>query len=230
MTILTEDDIALAGEYVLGLLDSADEAKANARVATDTAFAREVEAWRERLQSMAAGADAPAPNHIWGEIEKSLPALSGQDTGTGPLRVWQALTAISMAVAAYFAVLNWTKDVPPQIDTAPTPTLVAALGSEKGDAAITARYDAGSGELLLTPVALRTGELYPELWVIPADGQARSLGMMATDKPTQVVVDAKMRDYMAQGATLAITPEPAGGAPGGKATGPVIASGKITLL
>jgi len=116
--------------------------------------------------------------------------------------------------------------------TPPTPSapLVAALGSDTGNAAITARYDAGSGELLLTPVALDTGALYPELWVIPADGKARSLGMMASDKPTQVTVNAELRTFMEQGATLAITPEPAGGAPGGKATGPVIASGKITTI
>jgi anti-sigma-K factor RskA len=133
-----------------------------------------------------------------------------------------------MAVAAYFAALNWTRDLPPDADT-PAP-MIAALGSETGNAAITARYDAGSGELLLTPVSLNTGKLYPELWVIPADGKARSLGMMAADKPTQLMVTAEMRAFMAQGATLAITPEPAGGAPGGKATGPVIASGKITTI
>jgi anti-sigma-K factor RskA len=228
MTMLHEDDIALAGEYVLGLLDPAETANAQARVATDAAFAAEVEAWRERLQSMVAGADTPAPEHVWPAIADKLPAPSGQDSGTGNLRIWQGLTALSMAVAAYFAALNWTKDVPPAIDS-PTP-LIAALGSETGNAAITARYDAGSGELLLTPVSLETGKLFPELWVIPADGKARSLGMMATDKPTQVTVTSEMRAFMAQGATLAITPEPAGGAPGGKATGPVIASGKITTI
>jgi anti-sigma-K factor RskA len=228
MTMLTEDDIALAGEFVLGLLDPAETATAQARAATDAAFAAEVEAWRERLQSIVAGTDTPAPDHVWTSIERALPAPTGQDVGTGKLRIWQGLTALSMAVAAYFAAINWTKDVPPAIDTAPT--MVAALGSETGNAAITARYDAGSGELLLTPVSLETGKLYPELWVIPADGKARSLGMMATDKPTQVTVTAEMRAFMAQGATLAITPEPAGGAPGGKATGPVIASGKITTI
>jgi anti-sigma-K factor RskA len=228
MTMPSEDDIALAGEYVLGLLDPAETASAQARAATDTAFAAEVDAWRERLQSMAAGADIPAPDHVWSCIQNALPATTGQDTGRGSLRIWQGLTALSMAVAAYFGMLNWTKDVPPAIDT--PPAMVAALGSETGNTAITARYDSGSGELLMTPVSLDTGKLYPELWVIPADGKARSLGMMATDKPTQFTVTAEMREYMAQGALLAITPEPATGAPGGKATGPVIASGKITTI
>jgi anti-sigma-K factor RskA len=228
MTMLTEDDIALAGEYVLGLLDPAESAAAQARAATDAEFAAEIDAWRERLQSIAGGADEPAPDHIWSKIERTLPAPTGQDVGRGSLRIWQGLTALSAAFAAYFGFLAWQQPVVLPVDS--RPPLVAALGSETGNAAITARYDAGNGELLLTPVSLETGKLYPELWVIPADGKARSLGMMATDKPTQVTVTAELREYMAQGATLAITPEPAGGAPGGKATGPVIASGKITTI
>jgi anti-sigma-K factor RskA len=224
----SEDDIALAGEYVLGLLDPAESAAAQARTATDGDFAAEVEAWRERLQSMAGGADTPAPDHIWPEIERALPEPTGQDVGIGRLRLWQGLTALSAVAAAYLGFLVWQQQAPAPLDS-PAP-MVAALGSETGNAAITARYDANSGELLLTPVSLETGQLYPELWVIPSDGKARSLGMMATDKPTQVTVTAEMRSFMEQGATLAITPEPAGGAPGGKATGPVIASGKITTI
>ncbi len=228
MSILSEDDIVLAGEYVLGLLDAAEQATAHARVATDSAFAAEVDAWRERLASMASGADTAAPDHIWTKIDGALPRITGQDTGRGKLRLWQGLAVASMAVAAYLGVLLWVQPFVPNIDT-PSP-LVAALGSENGKAAITARYDMQNGELLLTPVSLDTGQLYPELWIVPADGKARSLGMMAVDKPTLVAVTPEMREFMAAGGTLAITPEPEGGAPGGTATGPIIASGKITVL
>jgi anti-sigma-K factor RskA len=79
----------------------------------------------------------------------------------------------------------------------------------------------------LHPVSLDTGNLYPELWVIPADGKARSLGIVSGDHATQMLVPKQLREFLNQGATLAITPEPTGGAPGGKATGPVLASGKI---
>jgi anti-sigma-K factor RskA len=229
MSHLSEDDVALAGEYVLGLLDPAEAAAANARAATDADFAAEVEAWRERFQSMATGADSPVPDHLWDRIERTLlPPPTGQDFGNGRLRLWQGLTAISAAVAAFFAFQLWEQ---PDIRSLPeNPPLVAALGSETGNTAIAARYDASSGELLMTPVALNTGKLYPEIWIVPSDGKARSLGMMATDKPTQVTVTPRLRQYLAQGATLAITPEPQGGAPGGKATGPIIASGKITTI
>lgn len=228
MSVLSEDDIALAGEYVLGLLDPAEAATAQARAATDAAFAAEVEAWRERLQSMVAGSDEEAPEHVWAGIAATLPVSTGQDKGSGAVRLWQGLTAASLALAAWLGFQNWQQEqaAPPE---APAP-MIAALGNESGNAAITARYDAASGELLLTPVSLDTGKLYPELWIIPADGVARSLGMMKVDGPTLVTVRTDLRPHMAQDSLLAITPEPQGGAPGGKATGPVIASGKMTTI
>lgn len=226
MTMLSENDIALAGEYVLGLLDAAENAAVQGRIATDAAFAAEVEAWRERLQSMVAGVDAAAPDQVWQAVKAGLPQDSGQDIGRGRLRIWQGMTALSAALAAFFGFLVWQ-----QPETLPVQQpLIAALGSETGATSITARYDSASGELLMTPVELDTGQLYPEIWIVPSDGQARSLGMMAVGKPTQVTVTPELRRYMAQGALLAITPEPFGGAPGGKATGPIIASGTITTI
>ena len=84
--------------------------------------------------------------------------------------------------------------------------------------------------MILTPVSLDTGKLYPELWIVPADGKARSLGIVESRSPTSMIVPADMRQYLDAGGTLAITPEPEGGAPGGKATGPIIASGKIATI
>ena len=228
MSILSEDDIALAGEYVLGLLDAAEQATVQARVATDAAFAAEVDAWRERLASMADGSDAAAPDHVWANIGALLPTETGQDIGRGNLRLWQGLTAASLAVAAYLGFLVANPPVVPTVQT--PPPLVAALGSETGDTAITARYDIQNGELLLTPVSLDTGKLYPELWIVPADGKPRSLGMMAVGKPTIVAVTPEMRQFMAAGGTLAITPEPENGGPGGNPSGAIIASGKITVI
>ena len=228
MTMLSENDIALAGEYVLGLLDTAEHATAQARAATDAAFAAEIDNWRERLALMASGSDTAAPEHIWTNIVDALPRATEQAVGSGNLRLWQVLTAASVAVAAYLGFLVANPPVAPTVDT--PPPLVAALGSENGKAAITARYDIQNGELLITPVSLDTGKLYPELWIVPADGKPRTLGTMAMGKPTLVAVTPEMRTFMAAGGTLAITPEQQGGSPTGNPTGPIIASGKITVL
>ena len=229
MTMLNENDIALAGEYVLGLLDMAGEASVAARIASDPDFATEVDAWRLRLQPMAEGKDTAAPAYVWDRICGALPQPTGQDVGKGQLRFWQALTGMSVAAAALFGILLLQQPTP-VTPPAPQAPLIAALGTDTGKPSLTARYDGDSGKMLLTPVSLDTGKLYPELWIIPADGQARSLGMVRGDAPSEITITPEMRIFLDKGATLAITPEPEGGAPGGKATGPVIALGKITTV
>ncbi|MVZ96858.1 hypothetical protein EUU23_03955 [Sphingorhabdus sp. IMCC26285] len=228
MTILHEDDMALAGEYVLGLLDAASCATVEARMATDSSFAAEIEAWRLRLQPMLGGDEAP-PAHMWRAIESALPLPTDQDVGAGKLLFWRSLTGISVSAAAILGILLLQRP-----DGAPLPApeapLIAALGSETGSASLTASYDANTGRMIVTPVSLDTGKLYPELWIIPADGTARSLGIVGSKSATAIIVPADLRQYLGSGGTLAITPEPEGGAPGGKATGPVIASGKIATL
>lgn len=228
MTKLHEDDIALAGEYVLGLLDAASSAMVEARMATDSSFAAEIEAWRLRLHPMLGGEETPS-THMWRVIESALPQPTDQDVGASKLLFWRSLTGISVSAAAILGILLLQRPDSGPIP-APQATLIAALGSETGSASLTASYDASTGRMIVTPVSLETGNLYPELWIIPADGTARSLGIVGSKSATAIIVPADLRQYLGSGGTLAITPEPEGGAPGGKATGPVIASGKIATL
>lgn len=224
MTQLSEDDIALAGEYALGLLDVAEQATVSARVATDPVFAAEVEAWRTRLQPLLDGADEQAPDALWSRIEHGLPTMA-QDRGTTALRWWRAGAFVSTAIAAGLAAVLVLQPTPPPPATATAP-MVAALSGDAG-ASLAMQYDARSGQLLVMPVRLDTGARVPELWVVPEDGKARSLGVVRADGPSRVTIPEALRPHMHGGVTLAITPEPPGGAPGGAATGPIIASGKI---
>jgi len=228
MTGMTDEDFTLAGEYVLGLLDAGQEAVVAARIATDSDFAAEIEAWRLRLNPLL-GPEHVAPAHIWPKVEKALPVATLQDEGTAKLTFWRALTGISVTAAIFLGVLLLQQPAFVAPVANPTP-MIAALGSTDGRSAITASYDSAQGVMLLTPVALDTGALYPELWIIPADGKARSLGIIKGDRPTEMDVSPEMRQFMNEGALLAITPEPAQGAPGGVATGPVLASGKMITL
>jgi anti-sigma-K factor RskA len=229
-SMLSEDDIALAAEFVLGVLEPADAAIAGARVATDRAFADEVARWESNLLPMLDGADAPPPAAVWNNVKAETRPATGQDNTPHGLRFWQGLSLVSTAAAVLLGVMVVTRPVPTAPVIEPIAPMIAALGSDTGKAALTASYDAASGKLTLTPVSLDTGKLYPELWVIPADGKARSLGMVTRDRPSQIIVAAEMRTFIDKGATLAITPEPFSGAPGGKATGPVIASGAMTTI
>ena len=182
-----------------------------------------------RLQPIIDSNDALAPPHIWNVIEAALPKQTLQDNAGGNTRIWQVLAGLSTSVAAILAIMLLQQPaavVPP----APVAPLIAALGSETGQASLTARYDGGNGQMLLTPVSLDTGKLYPELWIIPADGKPRSLGMVRGDAPSQISISADLRSFIDQGATLAITSEPQTGGPGGQPSGPVLASGKIVTI
>lgn len=241
MSNLTEQDFALAGELALGLLDSAEAAQAQARCAVDADFAAEVGAWHERLLPMLGNVSDEPPTDAWNKINA---AIGGTNIAAAPsndneaLKLWKGLTAISGAVAAALAVMLFMQPAsgPENAPVIAANTqvnqqkMVAALQSDTGPSVATASYNPASGELLITPVSMDTGDLYPEIWVIPAGGSAHSLGVVARKGASRHNVDPKMRQYLASGATIAITPEPAGGAPGGKATGPVIASGKISII
>ena len=224
---LTDDDIALAGELAMRLLSPADEAQARARMTHDLAFAAEVQSWEERLMPLSVGLLATPPAHIWKKIEAQIAPAVSQDN-PGPVRFWQGLSFVSMAAAVVFGVmlLNQPLPVPPQ----PSVPMIAALSAEGGNAAVTASFDAQSGDLIITPVSLNTGKLYPELWVIPAGGKPQSLGMIDPVQPQRHNLPMPMRTMMAAGATLAITPEPISGAPGGNPTGAVIAAGKMNVI
>ena len=232
MNNISNDDSALAAEYVLGLLDPGSQAQAAARVTTDTGFAAEVAAWEERLMPFLGSEVVMPPAALWSAIEaKTLPVIA-QDRAPAGVRLWQGMTAISTSVAAALALMLYSQ--PPASIIAPptaqaTP-LLAALGSESGTAAVAVSFDKATGMLILTPVSLKTGALFPELWVIPADGVPRSLGIIKAGAPSRQPLDPALQKLLASGVTLAITPEPAKGSPTGQPTGAIIASGKVTSL
>jgi anti-sigma-K factor RskA len=70
----------------------------------------------------------------------------------------------------------------------------------------------------------------PELWLIPADGKPRALGLLRADSAVTIVIPAALRPHASANATLAVSLEPPGGSPTGAPTGPVVATGKLTNL
>ena len=229
MTALSEDDIVLAGEAALGVLDPATRATVAARIATDAAFAREVAAWDERFEPLLGALPSPAPQTLWDSINSAIRPVVGARAANRALRLWQGIAATATAAAAVFAVMLYDRPTA-TLPAASAPLLVAALGSGSEPSAVAASYDRARGELVLTPLSLDGGSRFPELWIIPAGGKAHSLGIIQSARPSRVRVDPALGIFLARGATLAVTLEPEGGAPGGKASGPVVASGKITIL
>jgi anti-sigma-K factor RskA len=231
-----EERDLLAGEYVLGLSSDDERLLAEALLASDDDFAARVTAWEARCQTLFVGPGEHPSAGVWDRIAAQIggdgPVVAANDN-----RWWRRAALGSFALSLLLgAVLAWqTVLAPPApVPAAGAPPLVAALspaeGPQAGEVNMTASYDPGRRELLLTNVSVDSGALYPELWLIPADGKARSLGMLARRGVSRVAVPPAMHGFVTAGAKLAITPEPAGGAPGGVATGPVIAIGDIRAI
>jgi anti-sigma-K factor RskA len=225
---LSDDDIVLAGEAALGLLDRASEAVVASRIATDASFAAEVRAWQDRFTPMLTADATPPPAKIWNDIRVKIGSVPTKRAANASTTLWKSIAGGATAVAATLAFMLVNPPAPRPME--PAPTLVAALGSETGRAAMTAAYDTRRGELVVTPVAMKADGRFPELWVIDASGDAKSLGFVDATSATRVAVNPELRARIKSGMTLAVTLEADGTAPHAKAAGPVIVSGKIEIL
>jgi anti-sigma-K factor RskA len=67
-----------------------------------------------------------------------------------------------------------------------------------------------------------------ELWLVPVDGVPRSLGLIAASQSTSIVMPSALRPHAGTAPALAVSLEPPGGAPGGQATGPLVAQGELS--
>lgn len=209
----SQEDDALAAELALGVLDGTERAAAEARLRRDPALMARVIAWQERLAPLNAEfAEAPVPADLLNRIEGRLfPAPAPRRT------FWMAISGLglasvtALAVAAFFFL------------SGPPARVEAVLVADNGALS----YDAVFDGLRLT-VTRAAGEPAPEgqvheLWIIAPGADPVSLGLL-TNAPLVVAYPTPPAGWV-----LAVTVEPAGGAPGGKPTGPVILKTEITL-
>ncbi|MGN6151440.1 MAG: anti-sigma factor, partial [Lysobacteraceae bacterium] len=193
---------------------------------------------RTRLGGAAVGADAArpaAPSGLW------------QNVG-----FWRAAAGLA-AAAALIAIVAGPMDlfrprgpgpvaVTPPVERPPVerppvedpsaPKPVTTLAHDDGSPGWLASVDARAGTVLMVPVPAPADARgrEPELWLIAPGDKPKSLGIVSINRSHTVKVPDTLRAGLTQGAVLAITLEPHGGAPHGVATGPVIAKGEIATL
>lgn len=222
------DDETLAGEYALGVLSAGERLAVQQRIKNDANFAAIVAAWDDRLQPLSREiAEERVPRRVWSELEGSLFRRDAAPTGLwNSAAFWRWLTAAtSLGAAACVALLLL---VPPP---AGQPPLVAALHAGDAGPTFLAKIDPASGNLVIRVAAgTPQADKVPELWLIPADGVPRSLGVIEKQGETQVAMTAPHIALAAPQTALAISLEPPGGSPTGQPTGPVIAIGKLQLI
>ena len=220
------DDELIAAEYALGVLNQADRAAASERVARDRAFARLVADWEERLAPWAGEiAEVAPPPRVWERIAAQFPAPASERTGLWQnLAFWRifalasALAAASLAVIVYFGAVSRQAPLIAAIEGGGTRTFIATL-------------DVGRGTIAVVPASYTADATrVPELWLIPADGKPRPLGLLQANKIVTIALPPALVSLAKSNTVLAVSLEPPGGSPTGLPTGPVIATGKLTNL
>jgi len=219
----SQDRDALAAEYALGCLEGEDLRQAEGLMAGDPAFARAVEAWRARLAPLSRLVEpvAPPPD-LWARIEAATTHTQVANDNLiprGRLRLWQAATGLSLAIAASLALFLVVRQ--------PEPTRLAVLAplAGGGTPVLVATVERGGG-LTIRPngtIAVPTDRDL-ELWALAkGETRPRSLGVLpATGR--QLVAT------LAPETQLLVSLEPRGGSPTGQPTGPVLYGGTLTAV
>jgi anti-sigma-K factor RskA len=221
------DDLhALAGEYVLGVLDAAEAGEVAKALATHTELRRAVAFWEEQLHPLAQIIPpAEPPADLWRQIEtriSEVPPRLAAHRFWNNIVLWRWSTAGAAAAAAALAL--WIGLTP-----APGPSFVAVLHSPQQDQASWVATAGRHGLLVraVTGVAPPADRAF-ELWAIaPGATRPRSLGVIPPDGELKLgVLPPDLRD----GVTLAISIEPVGGSPTQQPTGPVVFVGSVKAV
>ncbi|WP_294039805.1 anti-sigma factor [Sphingomonas sp.] len=214
-----------AAELAIGLLDGEERAAALRRVIADPAFAREVESWRNRLAGLFDDyTEVEAPASVAARLAKPQDAAK-------PRSAWPILalaTALAAAVALFF--VSRPVPTPLQVPVAqPHPIMVASLMMTDKSASVPAMIDMTTGEMTIPHANMAPAGKSAQLWMIGSDGVPKPMGLLAAAGTSRMTLAPGQRGQLAAGITLAVSIEPAGGSPTGKPTGPVVASGKLSL-
>jgi len=221
-------DEVLAGEYVLGVLSFKDRRVVEERMRRDRHFAAIVSRWETNLSAFNDDYDVISPGQeTFKQIEARL--FGTPEAAPTPARglwasivFWRCLALVSLLTTAGALTIATVAVTPPQT-AAP---LVAELAAANSHVNLLASYERQSGRLRIVPIAIgKPEEKSLELWLVPASGAPRSLGVFPPGQAGELVIPVDMRGSIDEGAALAVSLEPFGGSPTGQVTGPIVASG-----
>lgn len=226
MSASDEDDL-LAAELALGLLDEAEAAAAHDRLRHDAAFAHAHARWQAYAAGLAADLGETPPARVWSAILAQLPA---NDNLVTSMRLWRAGAIAASLLVLALGINDWQRahfapPPPAPLRAAQPAPLVAVLSGKAG--VVSVNFDPASGRLASVVSGVDAGPRAVELWVIPADGRPRSLGLLSQAHPGWRRAPGRASAALQAGVTLAVSLEPAGGSPTGLPTGPVILTGKL---
>jgi anti-sigma-K factor RskA len=240
-----EDRDVLAGEYVLGLLDSDAAAEVERALGFDADLARRVAFWEERLLPASAALGTTAvDSEQWVRIERDLATRRqelGRTSALPPARprramvgaawrnpaLWRATTALATAAAILLAILPNRVSAPAESPTRYFAILQSrdATGQEGGPGWLIQIAQNGTVRSLpLSDVQPGSGRSL-QLWTLW--DQARgpvSLGVLPPGGAIRL--PPERLEAIGDGQLFEITLEPAAGSPIGRPTGRILFIGR----
>jgi anti-sigma-K factor RskA len=148
------------------------------------------------------------------------PALDAEpERWIGSLAFWRGGAQLAFAASLALAIaLGLALQPPPP----PTHTAVFADGQGRPVWILEARLPEGRIALRALAAAAPPPERAYELWMLPAGGQAVSLGLLPASGTAELRLTGDLGLRLQTAAGLAVSVEPAGGSPTGQPTGPVV--------
>lgn len=248
---MSDARILQAAELALGLSTGIERLEAERLRATDTDFAAAVAAWETVTEGwLAELPDHPTSAQLWDKVE-ALIAPSSRAAGAGVAAtrsaavasapgMWRPLALAASLLACIFAGL-WIS----QLDRPSGPAAPVADGrfsiaqiSGTGDPHLaTVLYDRNSGTLTIRIAAIATAPAkvsgrvkVPEIWLINGAGPPRSLGFGNPGAATRIHASAPVQSSLVDGATMAITLEPASSQPHLAPSSKILGTGTISSI
>ncbi len=229
---------ALSAEYALGTLRGPARLQFEQQIRQDSELAAEVARWQEAFAQLdnSLTPEKP-PESVWKKIQLQLPP----EPTLAPLPAGKKYRSrfnrayIGWAIAACLAAVLllprlWEISGSKTTGATPVAVLINKGMANNGAASSTGQWivmaNNNTQQLTITPLhaVSVTGEHSLELWIIPAGGKPKSLGLISSDAPTALALNNVQAN---RGSTLAISLEPKGGSPTGQPTGSVLYSGRI---
>lgn len=220
-----DEDDAMAAEYVLGLATDEALAQAQTRSAHDAAFAQQVAVWQERLVRLTDDIDPVTPPK---KLRRVLLARLFPKAVIPLMRrlwIWQGIALGALVLAAYLA----TPLLQPDPQAVPGTVHATHLSSPDFDLQLIAVVDTDNSIALRRLAGQAPPDRVLELWVILPDQSPISLGVLPAAETVRIPLPRTLMEQIPT-MTLAVTDEPPGGAPGGVASGQIMAVGTISAL
>lgn len=224
----TNDEIALAAEYALGLLTAGEAMAFDDVMSVDPDMRAHYAQWATGLASLTDDiAPVAPPAHLQGQIAEKLfgpadekPSIFARLGFLGPV---MAGLAAAVLVLVILNQTSFLKDA--------GPTYVAEIAAEDASLVVKASFDPATGTLQMireagTPLADRS----QELWLIVGDNAPVSLGVWPQGQVEATLHVSEALAAQFPDGVLAISDEPLGGSTTGGPTGAILGAGPVTLL